>query len=135
MGLPEVAILNKVTAALVPVVSQLSPTAFIIATVCIFWLVTQATHNFVIVLTLVGALAGVCAQMGINPWLFGWMFMCAMNFAYCTPAASSPGAMFYGNEWVARKDAYICGCLFSFLSLVAFLVVMLPLANIMFGSF
>lgn len=134
MGLPDVAILNKVTAALVPVVSQLSPTAFLIVTIMIFWLVTQATHNFVIVLTLVGALAGVCAEMGINPWLFGWLFMCSMNFAYCTPAASSPGAMFYGSEWVAKKDAYICGCLFSFINVILFLLIMMPLANIMFGS-
>lgn len=134
MGLPDVAILNKVTAALVPVVSQLSPTVFMVVTIMIFWVVTQATHNFVIVLTLVGALAGVCAQMGINPWLFGWLFMCGMNFAYCTPAASSPGAMFYGSDWVAKKDAYICGSLFSFINVVLFLLIMMPLANIMFGS-
>lgn len=134
MGLPEVAILNKVTAALVPIVSQLSPMVFMAVTIMIFWVVTQATHNFVIVLTLVGALAGVCAQMGINPWLFGWLFMCSMNFAYCTPAASSPGAMFYGSDWVAKKDAYICGSLFSFICVIAFLIIMMPLASVMFGS-
>ena len=134
MGLPDVAILNKITNALVPVVSQLSPTIFIIVTIMIFWLVTQATHNFVIVLTLVGALAGVCVEMGINPWLFGWLFMCGMNFAYCTPAASSPGALFYGSDWVARKDAYICGSLFSFVNVVLFLIIMMPLARVIFGS-
>ena len=132
--LPEVGILEKITAALVPVVSQLSPTVFIIVTILIFWVVTQLTHNFVIVLTLVGALSGVCVQLGINPWLFGWMFMCCMNLAYCTPAASSPGAMFYGSDWVSRKDAYVCGTVFSFFCLIAFLIFMLPLAKVMFGD-
>lgn len=134
MKLPEVGILAKVTGTLIPIVAQLPPSVFMVATIAIFWLVTQLTHNFVIVLTLVGALAGVCVPMGINPWVFGWMFMCGMSFAYCTPAASSPGALMYAHEWINRKDAYINGILFSLIGVVVFTVVMLPLATMMFGS-
>lgn len=134
MKSPDVAILNRITGALIPIVTKFSPTMFIILTIVIFWVVTQFTHNFIIVLTLVGALSGVCVQIGINPWLFGWMFMCTMNLAYCTPAASSPGAMFYAHDWVDRKDAYKCGFWYSFFNLIAFLLIMLPLAKVMFGS-
>jgi len=130
----DVGILAKVTGALIPVVAHLSPSVFIIATIAIFWLVTQLTHNFVIVLTLVGALAGVCANMGINPWLFGWLFMCGMSFAYSTPAASSPGALMYAHEWINKKDAYLNGILFSTVGIVLFMIVMMPLAKIVFGS-
>lgn len=134
MQTEQVAIIPKVTGFLIPIVSQMSPVAFIVVTLVLFWLVTQVTHNFVIVLTLVGALAGVCAGMGINPWVFGWLFMCGMSFAYCTPAASSPGALMYAHEWINKKDAYINGILFSAVGMVIFMVVMIPLAFMVFGT-
>lgn len=130
---PNVGILEKVTSTLVPILTSVNPSLFLVATIVVFWILTQVTHNIIIILTLVGAMSGVCVQIGINPWLFAWAFMCAMNFAFCTPAASSPGAMFYANEWVARKDAYICGIAYSVSNLIVFLIVMLPLAKIMFG--
>ena len=134
MKTEQVAIIPKVTGALVPVVSQLSPMVFLIVTIALFWVVTQVTHNFVIVLTLVGALSGVCAAMGINPWVFGWLFMCGMSFAYCTPAASSPGALMYAHEWINKKDAYINGILFSAVGIVIFMAIMMPLAMFVFGT-
>ena len=133
MKLPQVGIFAKVTGTLIPVVSQLPPTVFMFATLLLFWAVTQLTHNFVIVLTLVGAFAGICPAMGINPWVFGWMFMCGMSFAYSTPAASSPGALMYAHEWINKKDAYINGILFSLVGIIVFTIVMLPLATWMFG--
>ena len=133
MKLPEVGIFAKVTGTLIPVVSQLPPTVFMIATLALFWVVTQLTHNFVIVLTLVGALAGVCPALGIHPWVFGWMFMCGMSFAYSTPAASSPGALMYAHEWINKKDAYVNGIVFSLVGFIIFVIVMLPLATMAFG--
>ena len=118
----------------IPIAASLPPSMFILGTIMIFWLVTQVTHNFVIVLTLVGAFAGVCPAIGLNPWLFGWLFMCGMNFAYATPAASSPGALMYAHEWISKKDAYINGILFSFIGIVAFMAIMMPLATWLFGS-
>ena len=134
MKLPDVGIMAKITSTFIPIAASLPPTLFIFGTIMIFWAVTQLTHNFVIVLTLVGAFAGVCPSIGINPWLFGWLFMCGMNFAYCTPAASSPGALMYAHEWIAKKDAYINGILFSFIGIILFMLVMMPLASWMFGS-
>ena len=134
MKTEQVAIIPKVTAALIPIVSQLSPVVFLVVTIALFWLVTQVTHNFVIVLTLVGALSGVCAGMGINPWVFGWLFMCGMSFAYSTPAASSPGALMYAHEWINKKDAYINGILFSALGVVIFTAIMMPLCMMAFGT-
>lgn len=134
MKLPEVGIMEKITGYFIPMAASLPPALFIFGTIMIFWVITQLTHNFVIVLTLVGAFAGVCPAIGINPWLFGWLFMCGMNFAYSTPAASSPGALMYAHEWISKKDAYINGILFSLIGIVVFMLVMYPLANMMFGS-
>ena len=134
MKLPEVGIMSKITSTFIPIAASLPPSMFILGTIMIFWLVTQVTHNFVIVLTLVGAFAGVCPAIGINPWLFGWLFMCGMNFAYATPAASSPGALMYAHEWISKKDAYINGILFSFIGIVVFMAIMMPLATWLFGS-
>ena len=133
MKLPEVGIMAKITGFFIPLAGSLPPAVFVFGTIMIFWLITQLTHNFVIVLTLVGAFAGVCPAIGINPWLFGWLFMCGMNFAYSTPAASSPGALMYAHEWIGKKDAYINGILFSLIGIVVFMVVMMPLATWMFG--
>ena len=134
MKLPEVGIMAKITSTFIPIAAGLPPTLFLFGTIMIFWLVTQLTHNFVIVLTLVGAFAGICPSLGINPWLFGWLFMCGMNFAYSTPAASSPGALMYAHDWISKKDAYINGILFSLIGIVVFVVVMMPIASWMFGS-
>lgn len=134
LKIPEVGILDKVTAVLIPFVSQLPPSIFIFATILIFWCITQVTHNFVVVLTMVGALAGVCVQIGINPWVFGWLFMCGMSFAYSTPAACSHGSLMFCHDWINKKDAYINGILFSALGIVVFTLVMLPLATWMFGT-
>ena len=134
MKLPEVGIMAKVTGTFIPIAASLPPSVFLFGTIMIFWLVTQVTHNFVIVLTLVGAFAGVCPSIGVNPWLFGWLFAVGMNFAYCTPAASSPGALMYAHEWISKKDAYINGILFSLIGIVLFVVIMMPLAKWMFGS-
>ena len=134
MKLPEVGIMAKITSTFIPIAAGLPPTLFLFGTIMIFWLVTQLTHNFVIVLTLVGAFAGICPSLGINPWLFGWLFMCGMNFAYSTPAASSPGALMYAHDWISKKDAYINGILFSLIGIVVFIVVMMPIASWMFGS-
>ena len=134
MKLPEVGIMAKITSTFIPIAASLPPALFLFGTIMIFWLITQLTHNFVIVLTLVGAFAGVCPALGINPWLFGWLFMCGMNFAYSTPAASSPGALMYAHEWISKKDAYINGILFSLIGIVVFMVVMMPIASWMFGS-
>jgi len=134
MKLPEVGIMAKITGFFIPLAGSLPPSVFIFGTIMIFWVITQLTHNFVIVLTLVGAFAGVCPAIGINPWLFGWLFMCGMSFAYSTPAASSPGALMYAHEWISKKDAYINGILFSLIGIVTFMAVMMPLASWMFGS-
>lgn len=134
MKLPEVGIMAKITGFFIPLAGSLPPSVFIFGTIMIFWLITQVTHNFVIVLTLVGAFANVCPAIGINPWLFGWLFMCGMNFAYSTPAASSPGALMYAHEWIAKKDAYINGILFSLIGIVVFMLIMMPLATWMFGT-
>lgn len=129
----EVGVISAVTGTLLPIVSHMPKSVFIVACLVIFWVATQATHNFVIVLTLVGAMAGVCANMGIHPWLFGWLFMCGMMFAYATPAASSPGALIYAHEWVGKKDAYLCGITFSLIGFIIFVAVMMPLATVVFG--
>lgn len=134
MKVPEVGIMAKVTSTFIPIAASLPPTVFLFGTIMIFWVLTQVTHNFVIVLTLVGAFANVCPSIGINPWLFAWLFAIGMNFAYCTPAASSPGALMYANDWIGKKNAYVNGILFSLIGIVLFMLIMMPLASWMFGA-
>jgi len=130
---PDVGVVTAINESLIPIVAKLPKSVFMIACLVIFWFVTQFTHNFVIVAALVGSLSGVCVGLGIHPWCFAFLFMIGMNFAYCTPAASSPGALMFGNGDIGTKAAYKYGIWFSIVGFIIFIAVCYPLCLVLFN--
>ena len=112
---------------LMPFLSQLSPTFFVIACCIIFWLITQVAHNLILVIVFMPILATIGTSFGINPYLFAILFCMTTNCAFMTPGASAQAAMLFGNSnWIGVKDSYKLSIIFAILAFIAIICVGLP---------
>ena len=129
----EVGVLQTVIAWLTQTFAGLSPLMFLVAFTALFIITTQVTHNLVLILVFTPVLTKMGLSFGVNPVLVILLVYFTAMTAYATPAASSNAAMIYGNaEWVATKDAYICGFLAMITAFIVLLGVGVPLGNILF---
>lgn len=127
----ESGVLQTVIAWMTQVFSGLSATAFLVIITVLFILVTQVTHNLVLVMVFTPVLVQMGASFGANPLLIGLLIYYSAFTAFCTPAASSNAALIFGNvEWVSTKQAYFLGALILIIALVVLLCVGIPLGNI-----
>lgn len=129
----EVGILSSVIAWLTQTFSGLSGTMFMVAITALFLIVTQFTHNLVLMLVFTPVLTKMGLNFGIDPMLIMFLIYYTAMTAYATPAASSQAALIFGNEkWVARKDAYLTGILVLICAFIVLLGIGIPLGNVMF---
>lgn len=116
-------IMNVVT----PVVSNMSPIVFIVSIVVIFGIVTQFTHNLVLMLVFTPVFAQLCLTINFPPELFVIIFATTCCLAMVTPGSSAIGAMMHGNtDWVSGKNIYLSATLTVLLAFAILLLVGLP---------
>lgn len=128
----EAGIISTLVSIFGPMLNGLPVYAFYIATLVLFFVLTQFCHNLVLAMVLTPTLLVFCVQTGGNPVVLIAGINVACQMAYLTPGASSPAAMFHGNsEWVNVKDGYFFGATGSLLGL-AVLLLTLPLADLIF---
>lgn len=129
----ECGVLQTVLAWMTQVFSGLSATAFLIIITLLFIVVTQVTHNLVLIMVFTPVLIKMGLNFGIEPLLITFLIYYAAMAAFCTPAASANAALIFGNvEWVQTKHAYLIGFLIVIVSALVLLCIGIPLANIMF---
>ena len=128
MESPDTGIVATVLAVLGPLVSGLSPFAYLAAVLVLFGLTTQVVHNMVLIIAFMPTLANLAMSFGIHPALFALIFAMMMQTAFMTPAASAQAVMVFGNtEWITTKQAYLYGTVFFILVLVLLLAIVYPL--------
>lgn len=121
-------IVATIVGFLLPLAEKISPIMFIILIVVVCALITQVAHNVVLLLALTPTLATICLQIGINPIMFALVFTTGLQLAVCTPAASTQGAMVFGNDkWVEKKYAIKISVCFLIMGLIVDLCVLLPI--------
>lgn len=129
----EVGVLQTVIAWMTQTFAGLSPMMFLIAFTALFLITTQVTHNLVLLLVFTPVLTKMGMGFGVNPVLVALMIYFTAMTAYATPAASSNAAMIFGNaEWVATKDAYMCGFLALVTAFIILIGVGVPLGSFLF---
>lgn len=80
---------------------------FYMATLVLFFVLTQFCHHLVLAMVLTPTLLVFCVQTGGNPVVLIAGINVACQMAYLTPGVSSLAAMFHGNsERVNVKDGY-----------------------------
>ena len=105
----------------------LSPLMFIIALLAINICLTQVAHNTVLLMVLTPIYVQIGLVIGVQPALIPLLCSVSLSAAMATPGASSRAGLFFGNsEWIAKKDAYLFGCL-SVVAVIVGLIVMVPL--------
>lgn len=128
----ECGVLQSVIAWMTATFSGLNAVTFLIAIAAIFLIVTQVTHNLVLLLVFTPVLTEMGLNFDANPMVVMLVIFYTSMTAYATPAASSNAALIFGNEkWVQRKDAYLTGILILLVAFVSIIAVAIPLGNLM----
>lgn len=129
----DAGVINTVINMIMPVVNSLSPLLFLMVVCVIFCMVTQVSHNLVLMIALIPSLAKIAASIGFNPFVFGLVFALTCQIAVSTPAASAATAMVFGNtEWVEKGYAYKIGVVTLVFWLAAALAIMIPFTMLIF---
>ena len=129
----ETGIITTFVSALTPIFQSTGPIAFVLLSVGILSIVSQFSHNLILMFVFLPPLIGICVELGINPILYVFLFMLGIDTAMATPGGSAASAMMFGNvKWIDRKRAYIYASLWVFICLVILFVIGYPLGLIVF---
>lgn len=119
--------------ALNPVLGGLSPFAFTAVILVFAMLITNIANNGVMGVLLMPIIYTFSLQNGVNAMAITTATIFALHIAILTPAASPFAAMLIGNtEWVDSKDVFKYGSIIVISILALFLLVGMPLANLIF---
>lgn len=127
----ETGVMATINTTIVPVLDNLGPTVFIVLAVVIMGLLTQVLHNIVLGAIFLPFMAPIYVGMGGNIHTLFFLSFLVLQCAYATPAGSMQAGMLFGNEWVARKDAFLYGTMFFIVNLIL-LLLMIPICNSVF---
>lgn len=96
-------------------------------------IITQFSHNAVLLIIFVPMLCPLVASYGINPVVMAITLMFSVQSALLTPAASTQAAMIYSNtEWIDKKTIFKLALCAMIIMLVVALLGVLPAANIVY---
>lgn len=119
--------------ALNPVLGGLSPFAFTAVILLFAILITNIANNGVMGVLLMPIIYTFSLQNGVNAIAITTATIFALHIAILTPAASPFAAMLIGNkEWVDSKDVFKYGSIIVISIFALFLLVGMPLANLIF---
>lgn len=106
MGNDNVGIMTALVEYIAPFLEGMSPLLFCVCTIIGINLLTQLTHNTVIVVMFTPVFYQFSLMFDINPVMIIIFLIYACNIAMGTPAASGGAALMYLNEWSSQKTTY-----------------------------
>ena len=89
-----------------PVLQNLHPLAFLIASVLFLSLLTQVMHNLVIAAIFTPIMVKFSLMMGLDPALLCIFLIFSYSFAVATPASSGAAVLIFLNKWVSKGACY-----------------------------
>ena len=116
-----------------PMVQGLSPIMFYVVLILIYGITTQFVHNLVLLTIFTPVALNFGTMVGANPVTITFIGLVILSAALATAGASSRSGLVFGNsEWIAPKWAYTLGIGSVVLVMIAYALIGVPLANIMF---
>lgn len=116
---------------LTPVFEGQSPIVFTVTIIVIACILTNICNNMVVGMLLIPIIYVFSQQIGIGSAAITCLSMYMVCIAVVTPAASTTSAILHGNtRWLKTSEVYKYGVLMTVVSLLAVLLVGLPVANI-----
>lgn len=132
MRAADAGIMPTIVGLVMPIVSKMGATTFMIVCMIILGILTQVTHNIVLAAMFTPFLVPLCVQLGGNPYVMFFIMYFALNASYMTPAASFQSAMAHAHEAVDAKWCYIYGFLFSIFTWIILIIVTMPLGKLFY---
>ena len=130
----ETGIMATLMAAVMPIFQSVGRFGFMALVIIVLGVITQFTHNFILLIVFGPVLAEIAVNFGIPPMVFCSVFMFVIMTAVATPGASANSAMVFGNsEWVSQKYALQLGWMFTVMALIVYIFVAYPL-NMLIAS-
>lgn len=116
-----------------PLVAGRSPIIFILLATIIPTIITNFANNAVVALVMIPIIFSVAPTAGVNPIPVAMLMMFLCNLAFLTPAASAQSGMLFGNtKWLTPKEIYINAGIMIFFLAVVYIVIGIPLGNLLF---
>lgn len=116
-----------------PLFQDMGPILFVIVSVGVLSIISQFTHNLILLFVFLPVLAKLALELGVNPMLYVFLFMMGIDTAMGTPGGSAASAMMFGNtNWIERKKCYIYAVIWVVLSLIVIFAVGYPLGIALF---
>ena len=114
-------------------IGDLSPLLAIAFVSLTLGIITQFTHNAVLLIIFIPMLCPLFESYGINPVVMAITLMFAVESALTTPAASTHSAMFFSNtEWIDKRMGFKLGACGAIIMIAVALLGVLPMANIVY---
>ncbi len=88
---------DLIAGVLIPLIDGKSPIMLLIISMLVIFILTNFMNNAVLMIIWITVLLPVVESMGLNPLILCLLIIWPGQFAYLTPAASAPAAMFYSN--------------------------------------
>ena len=132
MRATDAGIMPTVVGLVMPIVSKMGVTTFMIVCMIILGIITQVTHNIVLAAMFTPFLVPLCVQLGGNAFVMFFMMFFSLNASYMTPAASFQSALVHGHDAADSKWCYIFGTLFSIITWIVLVAIGMPIANMMY---
>lgn len=133
LELEDAGIIAGIHALFGPIVQGLSPVMFYIVLILLYGIFTQFVHNIVLLAVFTPIALQLGTMIGANPITITFIGIVILSVALATAGASSrSGLVFANTEWIAPKWAYYLGIVSVILVMIAYAIVGIPLANLLF---
>ena len=128
----ETGIAESIMALLGPVFAG-KGTVFMCVIICVISVIlTNLMANTTVGLMFAPVILSFSASMGFNPLPMVAMMLISIHIAYLTPAASPFASLLFGySNWVRPGDIYKYGLMTCICMVVVFLIIGIPLSNIL----
>lgn len=129
----DTGVAQSILAVLSPVFAGKSPIFMCVIIVLISVILTNFMANTTVGLMFTPVIYSFSLNMGFNPMPLIAMMLVSIHIAYLTPAASPFASLLFGySNWVKPGDIYKYGLATCIAMVVVFLVIGIPLSNILF---
>lgn len=129
----DAGIIAGIHAVFGPLVENLSPVMFYLVLILLYGITTQFVHNIVLLAVFTPVALQFGTLVGANPVTVTFIGIIILSAALATAGASSrSGLVFANTEWIAPKWAYYLGIMSVVLVMIAYALIGVPLANLMF---
>lgn len=133
---PESGVIAFITKSVGPVLSSMTPFAFVAVLMPITMIMTNLINNVVVSAIIMPMCWGLCTQFGINPLVIAAIFTAFVDYAVILPSSSPIGALLYGNsDWIKPKNIIFWGAIAFALFYAVSIFIGYPVANLLFAMF